>query len=71
MVVDVRITLTALLVVFVVLRLTELVTWSWVWVLAPLWIPFALLATAAIVGHAMIGLAAILSYRARRKKGLP
>lgn len=28
-----------LLIVFVVLKLTGLITWSWLWVLAPLWIP--------------------------------
>ena len=30
---------TILLVVFVVLKLTGVITWSWWWVLAPLWIP--------------------------------
>jgi len=28
-------------VAFVVLKLTEVVDWSWVWVLAPFWLPFA------------------------------
>jgi hypothetical protein len=28
--------------VFVVLKLTGVVDWSWLWVFAPLWIPFAL-----------------------------
>lgn len=27
-----------LLVVFVVLKLCKVITWSWVWVLSPLWI---------------------------------
>lgn len=31
--------LTILLVVFVVLKCTGLIDWSWWWVLAPLWIP--------------------------------
>lgn len=31
-----------LLVVFVVLKLTGVIAWSWVWVLAPLWIPLIL-----------------------------
>lgn len=31
-----------LLVVFVVLKLTNNVTWSWVWVLSPLWIHVSL-----------------------------
>lgn len=28
-----------LAIVFIVLKLTGYITWSWVWVLAPLWIP--------------------------------
>jgi membrane protein YdbS with pleckstrin-like domain len=30
-----------LLVVFVVLKLTHVIEWSWWWVLSPLWIPLA------------------------------
>jgi len=29
-------------IVFIILRLTGIIAWSWVWVLAPLWIPLAL-----------------------------
>jgi hypothetical protein len=28
-----------LLVMFIVLKLTNLINWSWLWVLSPLWIP--------------------------------
>lgn len=28
-----------LTVAFVVLKLCKVITWSWIWVLAPLWIP--------------------------------
>jgi len=31
-----------LLVVFVVLKLTQVIDWSWWWVLSPLWIGFGL-----------------------------
>lgn len=31
-----------LLVVFIILKLTNLIHWSWVWVLSPLWISTAL-----------------------------
>lgn len=34
----------ALLILFIALKLTGVIAWSWVWVLAPLWIPFALIA---------------------------
>jgi len=31
-----------LLIAFIILKLTGIITWSWIWVLAPLWIPFVL-----------------------------
>lgn len=31
-----------LTIVFIVLKLTEVINWSWVWVLSPLWIDFGL-----------------------------
>ena len=33
---------TLLTVAFVVLKLCGVISWSWVWVLAPLWISFAI-----------------------------
>ena len=33
---------TLLLVAFVVLKLCNVITWSWWWVLAPLWIPIVI-----------------------------
>jgi hypothetical protein len=32
-----------LAIVFITLKLTGYIDWSWVWVLAPLWIPVALI----------------------------
>lgn len=31
-----------LTIVFITLKLTHTIDWSWLWVLSPLWIPFAL-----------------------------
>lgn len=31
-----------LALVFIVLKLTGVITWSWVWVLSPIWIPFVI-----------------------------
>ena len=31
-----------LAIVFIVLKLTDYIDWSWWWVLAPIWIPWAL-----------------------------
>lgn len=33
---------TALFLVFLVLKLCNVITWSWVWVTAPIWIPLGL-----------------------------
>lgn len=33
---------TLLLVAFIVLKLCNVITWSWWWVLAPLWIPIVI-----------------------------
>ena len=33
---------TTLLIVFIVLKATSVVTWPWVWVLSPLWFPIGL-----------------------------
>lgn len=39
---------TLLAVAFIVLKVTHLIDWPWVWILAPIWIPAAI-ALAAIV----------------------
>ena len=31
---------TTLGLVFIVLKLLDIITWSWLWVLSPFWIPF-------------------------------
>ncbi|MCF0163200.1 MAG: hypothetical protein HUJ88_11575 [Fusobacterium necrophorum] len=38
----------ALTLIFIVLKLTDNITWSWLWVLCPLWIPFAAFAIAIL-----------------------
>lgn len=37
-----------LTIVFITLKLTSVITWSWWWVLAPIWIP-AIIVMAAVV----------------------
>ena len=39
---EIRSILTALLLVFITLKLTGHIAWSWVWVMAPMWIPLVL-----------------------------
>ena len=31
-----------LTLIFIILKVTETIDWSWLWVLSPLWLPFAL-----------------------------
>lgn len=45
-------------IVFIILKLTNVITWSWLWVLAPIWIPFAL----AILVLVVIGLLYVILY---------
>ena len=48
-----------LLVAFIVLKLTGVITWSWWWVLSPLWLPWVLFAFAwfiiAIMSFLLLG----------------
>lgn len=39
-----------LFIVFLVLKLTGVISWSWWWVFAPLWIPTLLVAGIVLVG---------------------
>lgn len=41
-----------LTIVFIVLKLCKVITWSWIWVLAPLWIPFGI--TVAVLVMALV-----------------
>ena len=45
-----------LFIVFLVLKLTNVIDWSWWWVTSPLWIPFV--AAAVILG--IVGVVAII-----------
>lgn len=40
---------TLLTIAFIVLKLCGVISWSWIWVLAPLWIGWALIFIIAIV----------------------
>lgn len=45
----------ATFIVFLVLKLTHNIDWSWWWVTAPLWIPFSLVLVLFLIGGALIG----------------
>lgn len=42
-----------LLVVFIVLKLCHVIEWSWLWVLAPFWIPFSVAMIVLVVALIM------------------
>ena len=43
-----------LALIFIVLKLTGCITWSWVWVLAPLWIPLVIIVPLTIITAVVI-----------------
>lgn len=49
-----------LAIVFITLKLTGVIGWSWWWVLAPMWAPFAI--------FAVIGLGAMVIHLATAKR---
>ena len=46
---------TILFVVFLVLKLTNFIDWSWWWVTAPLWIPFAIVLVLVVFSISVLG----------------
>ena len=43
-----------LALLFIGLKLADVIAWPWLWVLSPLWIPVAVIAVAAVVGAIVI-----------------
>lgn len=54
-------------IVFVVLKLTNVIAWPWIWVLSPLWISIALLLVAVIFVLLIGGIGVALDSRASRR----
>lgn len=52
-----------LLLLFIALKLTNVIAWSWVWVLAPFWIPLAI----AIVFFIVAGLFMVIGHLVSKK----
>lgn len=49
-----------LAILFIALKLTGVVGWSWWWVLSPLWIPLALVLVVVVVIFCVAGIVAYL-----------
>lgn len=46
-----------LFIVFLVLKLCNVINWSWWWVTAPLWIPFGVALIVMVIGFLLMGIA--------------
>jgi hypothetical protein len=44
-----------LALIFITLKLTNFIAWSWWWVLAPVWIPIVLVIVLALIVLALLG----------------
>ena len=51
-----------LFIVFLVLKLTNVINWSWWWVTAPLWIPVSIVLALLLIAIAILGIIAIFNY---------
>ena len=56
-----------LTLLFIGLKLTGYITWSWIWVLAPLWIPMGIALLVLFVGILIVGLNKTLKYERKEK----
>ena len=50
-------------IVFVVLKLTNVISWSWWWVLSPLWIPLGLIAILFVIVFIFLLIKAMVGLR--------
>lgn len=50
-----------LFVAFLVLKLCDVISWSWWWVFAPLWLPIAIFLAIIIVVAVIVGIIAVCS----------
>jgi len=58
--------LSILTLIFITLKLTGYIAWSWWWVLSPLWIPFAIVLGIGII--VLLGIAAGGTLKVRKRK---
>lgn len=57
-----------LTIIFVVLKLTHLIHWSWVWVLSPLWISVGLCLAIVIIIAIVLGTIAVIASKKGNKR---
>lgn len=59
---------TVLFLIFLILKLIGTIDWSWWWVTAPLWGPFALLIAGLVVYITIAVIIALVRYCIRKRK---
>jgi len=47
----IKVLLFVLTIIFITLKLTGIVNWSWIWVFAPIWLPLTLYLVLFIIAH--------------------
>lgn len=57
-----------LTIAFIVLKLTGVIDWSWVWVLAPLWIPWSIFFVIGFVILLIVGVIKLFEGEDKRKR---
>jgi hypothetical protein len=57
-----------LAILFIGLKLTHFIAWSWWWVLAPLWIGFAVLVVILFIALVFIGLGSVSAWGLSRRR---
>lgn len=48
-------------IIFLVLKLTHVIDWAWIWIFAPVWIPLALAASILLIYFLVLIIAAIIT----------
>ena len=48
-------------IIFLVLKLTHVIDWAWVWIFAPVWIPLALAASILLIYFLVLIIVAIIT----------
>lgn len=49
-----------LFIVFLILKLTNTIDWSWWWITAPLWIPVSIALVVLLISSVVLGIIAII-----------
>lgn len=58
----------ALTILFIALKLTDVIAWSWWWVLAPMWVPSAVMLGVLVIMLVIAGVVAVIDHNKKSKK---